>query len=62
MPRDVHRKGTVLLSVSLILIGIAIMVRTIEAGGSATSVGILLGAVFLLAGAIRLWLTLRSAD
>ena len=60
MPRDVHRTGTIVLSVALMLIGVAIVARTIDAGGGAASVGILLGILFLAAGAGRLWVVTRS--
>jgi hypothetical protein len=60
MPRDVHRRATLLLSASLIVIGIAIVARTIESGGSGLSVGIILGVLFVLAGAGRLWVALRA--
>jgi hypothetical protein len=60
MPRSVHRRGTILLSASLMVLGAAMVVRTIEAGGGAVSVGILLGVLFALAGAGRLWIALRS--
>ena len=62
MLRDAHRRGTILLSVSMAVIGIAIIVRTVSAGGSATSIGILLGVMFVLAGAGRLWIALRKTS
>lgn len=55
MPRDVLRSGTTVLSAAMVLIGIAIVVRTIVAGGGAVSVGIVLGVLFAIAGAGRLW-------
>jgi len=55
MPRDVLRSGTTVLSAAMVLIGIAIVVRTIAAGGGAVSVGIVLGVLFAIAGAGRLW-------
>jgi hypothetical protein len=60
VPRDVHRRGTILLSTSLLLIGLAIIVRTIEGGGSPISVGILLGILFMITGAGRLWIATRG--
>ena len=60
MLHDAHRRGTIVLSVSMVVIGIAIIVRTVSAGGSAMSVGILLGVLFVLAGAGRLWIALRK--
>ena len=60
MLRDIHNRSTVVLSVSMVVIGIAIIARTISAGGGALSVGILLGVLFVLAGAGRLWIALRK--
>ena len=56
---DIHRRGTIVLSASMIVIGIVIIVRTIDAGGTAVSIGIFLGVLFVLAGAGRLWVTTR---
>ena len=60
MPRDAHRAGTIVLSVALVVVGVAIVVRTIDAGGGAASVGILLGLLFAVAGAGRLWVATRG--
>lgn len=60
MPRDVHRGGTIVLSVALMLVGVAIIARTIDAGGSPISTGILLGLLFMAAGAGRLWVATRG--
>ena len=58
--RDVHRAGTQALSIVLLLIGIALIVRTIAAGGGAGALGIVLGVLFVAAGAGRLWVARRS--
>ena len=52
--------ATLVLSGSMVAIGIAILVRTLSAGGGATSVGILLGVLFVLAGAGRLWVSVKG--
>lgn len=52
--------GTRLLSPLIALLGAAIIVRTIAAGGGVASAGVLLGAVFLMIGLGRLYLSLRS--
>ncbi|HET6548741.1 MAG TPA: hypothetical protein VFG79_09810 [Solirubrobacter sp.] len=44
------------LPVVMVLLGIALIVRTLVAGGGATAIGVLLGVLFLAAGAGRLWL------
>lgn len=55
----VYRSGTTLLSILMIVIGIALLVRTVAAGGGALATGLLLGLLFLIAGAARLYLQLR---
>ncbi len=46
---------TVVLSGVIVLIGLAIIARTLSAGGGPLAVGILLGLLFVAAGAGRLW-------
>ena len=46
---------TVVLSSVLVVLGLAILVRTIAAGGGPGAVGILMGILFVAAGAGRLW-------
>jgi hypothetical protein len=48
------------MSVVMILIGIALLARTVAAGGGGLAVGVLLGALFVLAGAGRLYLQSRG--
>ena len=55
MPPDLRWRSTVILSLALVVLGVTIVVRTIDAGGGAASVGILVGVLFVLAGAGRLW-------
>ena len=47
--------ATQVLSTLMVLIGIAIIVRTLVEGGGALAVGILLGVLFMAAGAGRLY-------
>lgn len=51
---------TALLSGALLVIGVLMIVRTLGAGGGAISVGVILGALFIAAGAARLWLAWRA--
>lgn len=44
----------------MILIGFALIIRTLAAGGGAIATGIVLGVLFVLAGAARLYLQLRG--
>ena len=43
----------------MVLIGLALIVRTLAAGGGALAVGIVFGVLFLAAGAGRLYLESR---
>ncbi len=54
-PRDVHRGATRVLSVVMIVIGVAILVSTIARGGGPLAVGLLLGVLFVAAGLGRLY-------
>jgi hypothetical protein len=47
---------TVLLSGLMVLLGLALIVRTIAAGGGPAAAGIVFGVLFVAAGAGRLWL------
>jgi hypothetical protein len=55
-----HRSSTTVMSLLMVLIGLALLVRTVAAGGGALATGILLGVLFVLAGAARLYLQLRG--
>lgn len=44
------------LSLIMVVIGIAVIVRTAAAGGSVTSYGYLYGAALVVLGALRLWM------
>jgi hypothetical protein len=56
-PREVHRGATRLLSAAMALIGLAILVSTLARGGGPLTVGVLLGLLFVAAGAGRLYLS-----
>ena len=58
-PRDVHRQTTLLFSSVMVLLGVGMIVRTVVAGGSALATGLLLGVLFIAAGAGRVYLALR---
>jgi hypothetical protein len=57
--RDLHRRTTTFFSVVLMLLGAAMIVRALAAGGGALAIGVLLGVLFVLAGAGRLFLARR---
>jgi multisubunit Na+/H+ antiporter MnhB subunit len=54
-PRDLHRSGTRLLSGLMVLIGVALVVRALGAAGGGLAIGVVLGVLFVLAGAGRLY-------
>jgi hypothetical protein len=53
--------GTRALSLAIALLGVAMVIRTIAAGGGGTSLGVLLGVVFVALGLARLYLSTRAA-
>ena len=58
--RQLHSSSTRVLSIVMIVIGIALIARTLAAGGGALATGIVLGVLFVLAGVARLYLQLRG--
>ncbi len=58
--RDAHRQMTKAMSVVLILVGLAILIRTVSAGGGPLATGILIGVLFVAAGLGRLWVARRT--
>jgi len=54
--RTVHRSGTVLFSVLMVAIGVALIGQTVGSGTSVLSARLLLGVLFLAAGIARLYL------
>lgn len=61
-PHEIGTSGTRVLAPLIALIGLAIIVRTLAAGGGPLSIGVLLGVVFLGLGAGRLYLSMRAAS
>lgn len=58
--RQLHSSSTRVLSIVMIVIGLALIARTLIAGGGALATGIVLGVLFVLAGVARLYLQLRG--
>jgi hypothetical protein len=46
---------TLVLSGLMVVLGVAIVVRTVAAGGGPVATGVVLGLLFVAAGAGRLW-------
>ncbi len=58
--QQLRRSYTRVMSVILIVLGIVLVVRTVTAGGGPAAAGVLLGILFVLAGAGRLYLQYRG--
>ncbi len=59
-PREVQQSATKVFSTLMVVLGVAIVVRTVAAGGSPLSIGLLLGLLFIAAGCGRLYLARRG--
>ena len=59
-PRQLHQRSTHVLSVAMVVIGVALVVRTLTSGGGAIALGVLLGICFAAAGGARLYLQARG--
>ena len=53
-----RRRGTIALSVLLVGLGVAVIARTVQAGVGG-GLGLVLGAMMVAAGALRLYLSTR---
>ena len=58
-PREVQRAAARVLSVVMIGLGVAIVASTIARGGGAFTVGVIMGVLFVAAGAARLYIESR---
>jgi hypothetical protein len=56
----VRTATTLLLPILLILLGVGILVRTLAAGGGPLTYGVLMGVLFVAAGAARLILERKA--
>ncbi|ADB51328.1 hypothetical protein [Conexibacter woesei] len=59
-PRNVHHATTRLLSAIMLVIGVVLLVRTLAEGGGPLSVGVIMGVLFVAAGAGRIALSRRQ--
>ncbi|MGH2840102.1 MAG: hypothetical protein ACRDKY_04670 [Solirubrobacteraceae bacterium] len=55
-PRNVHRAASRLLSAAMVVIGIVLLAVTLSRGGGALAIGVVMGVLFVAAGASRLYL------
>jgi hypothetical protein len=56
----VHRHATRILSAAMLVLGVAMIVRALTAGGGPLAVGVVFGILFIAAGAGRLWVASRG--
>ena len=56
-----HRTTTRLLSIAMLVLGLAMIVRAVGAGGGPLAVGVIFGVLFVAAGAGRLWAAARRS-
>jgi peptidoglycan/LPS O-acetylase OafA/YrhL len=61
-PRRLHRAATLVLSILMMLVGVAIAARTLAHGGGPAALGVLVGLLFVAAGGARLYLQTRMDD
>jgi predicted membrane channel-forming protein YqfA (hemolysin III family) len=59
--RQVHRAGTLVLSLLMGAIGVALIVQAVSGHGSIVSPRLLLGVLFIAAGAGRLYIEVRRS-
>jgi len=59
-PQRIRQSSTVVFSILMIVIGIALLARTIAAGGGVATTGVLLGVLFVAAGVGRLFVQSRG--
>lgn len=59
-PRQLRQSYTRVMSVLMVVIGIALLARTFAAGGGPAASGVVLGVLFIAAGIGRLYLASRG--
>jgi uncharacterized membrane protein YadS len=57
--RQLHRLSTLVLSLAMVAIGLALIVRSLSESAGALSVGLLAGVLFIAAGVGRTWVERR---
>lgn len=61
-PGRLYRAATLVLSLAMIVVGVAIVVSTVARGGGPVAVGVIVGFLFVAAGGARLYLQARGRD
>jgi uncharacterized membrane protein HdeD (DUF308 family) len=60
--RRAHRTSTLVLSLAMVVIGLALIVQAVSAGVSSVSPRLLLGALFVAAGVARGYLEVKRGQ
>jgi len=60
-PRDLHRNATRTMSVIMVVIGLVLLVSTLVRGGGPFTGRVLIGILFVLAGALRFTMAGRGS-
>jgi hypothetical protein len=59
-PEQIYRGSVRAFSLAFVVLGLAILVITLVAGGGPLSLGVVLGLAFLAVGGARLWIASRT--
>jgi len=59
--RNLHASTSAVFSALMVLIGAGLVIRTLTLGGGLFSIGVIMGALFVVAGLGRLWVAMRGA-
>jgi hypothetical protein len=59
-PREVHKSGTQALSFVMFVLGVAMLVSTLVHGGGPLAIGTIMGLLFALSGAGRLYISRKG--
>ncbi len=61
-PRQLHRGSTIVLSLVMIVLGVALIVQAVSGHGGVVSARLLLGVLFIAGGGLRLWVERRRGS
>jgi hypothetical protein len=59
-PERIYRGSVRVFSFAFLVLGVAILVTTLAAGGGPLSIGVVMGLAFVAVGAGRLWVSSRA--
>ena len=59
-PRSAYRGSTLVLSILMVVVGVALLISTALRGGGPLAIGILFGLLFIAAGSARIYLLRKT--